>query len=90
MPLAAAPAPLDALASRLVAALCDTLAAGGAAISAAPALPLADGVLAIKRVYQPSVIRRKRTHGFLGRNATTSGRKVLSSRRQKQRKQVSV
>lgn len=38
-----------------------------------------------KRTYQPSVVRKKRTHGFLARNATTSGQKLLGRRRRKGR-----
>lgn len=44
----------------------------------------------MKRTFQPSVTKRKRTHGFLVRMKTKSGRAVINARRRVGRQQLAV
>ena len=44
----------------------------------------------MKRTFQPSVVRRKRTHGFRARMATAAGQAILRARRRKGRARLAV
>jgi large subunit ribosomal protein L34 len=49
---------------------------------------LQEAISFIKRTFQPSLIRRKRKHGFLHRMRTKDGRTIMNNRRRKGRRKL--
>eukprot|EP00128_Syssomonas_multiformis_P006221 Colp12_sorted_trinity150504_noHs@30446 len=49
---------------------------------------LQSGIMFLKRTFQPSLIRRKRKHGFLARVRTKDGRTILADRKAKGRRRL--
>lgn len=69
----------------IVAGWCPGAAVGPPAVEAPPLDEALPAIHAIKRTFQPSLVRRKRKHGFLKRLRHRHGRKILQRRRAKNR-----
>ncbi|HEC79645.1 MAG: 50S ribosomal protein L34 [Candidatus Coatesbacteria bacterium] len=44
----------------------------------------------MKRTYQPSKTKRRRTHGFRVRRKTKGGRKIMKNRMRKKRTRITI
>ncbi|QJC34298.1 50S ribosomal protein L34 [Enterobacteriaceae endosymbiont of Donacia cinerea] len=44
----------------------------------------------MKRTFQPSILKKKRSHGFRNRMKTKNGRKIINRRRTKNRIYLSI
>lgn len=68
-----------------------TAAAGSISVGLSEILEgLYNGILNIKRTYQPSIIKMKRRHGFLARQRSRHGRKIMARRLAQGRRRMCV